>query len=448
MKSWKTLKNVSAAILAGALTVSMAACGNTADTTAGDTKSDGPVEIEIWSWDKNGQNVVDAFNKSQDEVKAKFVLQASNTAIQQNFRNAFKAESGLPDYVQGFAPLTTNVANGWAEDISESIKSILGDYTDAAKSNAQLDGTYYGFPTVGSGQFSLINTDVKAKYGVEDPKTWDEVLELGKKAQADGVKVFNLAGEDPSVLEALAQEAGANWFQIDGDQWKVNFLDKGTLKAADVIQQMIDGDMVSNQTYKDRPSLYSFFDSGNLAFMTTQYWSINGYKTNMPNTSGKWEPFEYPAIDDSGSKTPGIVSQVAFVPAGTDRTHQDAVMKYIHFTNTEEGIEAGRDPETKTTGVPQGRSADTIDIDKYIKANIPENFYSDDDKAFDVVKNATETVLGEFNLGPNYDAWFPELQDQWGKAVAKQQTVKQALENTQQFVADDLKSKGINYTIG
>ena len=439
-----TMKRVGAGVAAVATLVGMAACGSSSNGDDTSSKSSGPTEIEVWSWSTTGQQQADAFNKAQSDVKVKFVLQASNTAQQQNFRNAFEAKGKLPDLVQGFAPLTTNVSNGWAEDITDSIKPILGIFNEGAKANAQLNGKYYGIPVAPAGQYSISDADVLAKYGVEAPKTWDDLLALGKKANADGVKIFNLAGEDPSVLEQLAQEAGGNWFKIKGDKWQVNFLDDGTLKAADIIQQMIDGKMVSNETWTDTGSLYKFFDSGKLAFMTTQYWSVPNFKTNMPNTSGKWEISAYPTIDDT-FKVPGVVSQVDFVPKGTDKAHQDAVMKWEKYINSDEGLEAGRDKASNTIPLPSGLSGD---LTKYVKANIPDGFYSNPDAAVDIIGTATKDVMGGFNLGPNYDAWFPELQDQWGKAVNGQITVKDALKNTQDFVAKDLKSKGINYTIG
>ncbi|WP_163146945.1 ABC transporter substrate-binding protein [Bifidobacterium ramosum] len=443
----KSIKRIAAGVVAVATMTGMAACGSSSDSGSDTaTKSSGPVEIEVWSWDKNGQNGVDAFNKSQNEVKVKFVLQASNTAIQQNFRNAFEAKSKLPDYVQGFAPLTTNVANGWAEDITDTIKPILPYYTDGAKKNVELDGKYYGLPGVAAGTFGVVNTDVLAKYGVDAPKTWDDVLALGEKMKADGGTVMNLAGEDPSGFMQMAEAAGAQWFSTKGDSWVVDLQDEGTQKAIDVIQQLIDGDMVSNQTYQDRPALYNYFDSGKLGLLTMAYWSSTGYKTNMPNTSGKWEAIPFPQFSEGETKIPGILSQVAFIPKGTSKEHQEAVMKWVKWQCTPEGYEATfRDPETKSIGVPAGYTDKTnFDMDKYVDESVPDNFYSNDDEAKKIILDASQNVMGGFDLGPDYDAWFPELQDQWGKAVAKQITLKEAIANVQKFIVSDLKSKGIN----
>lgn len=441
-----------AAAASVACVIGLAACGGSdATQTASSSSASGPVEIEVWGWDKNApKGWVAKYNESQNEVKVNYVLQASNTATQQNFRNAFEAKTKLPDLVQGFAPLTTNVSNGWAEDITDAIQPLLPKFTEGARENAQIDGKYYGLPGAADGTFGLVNTDVLAKYGVEAPKTWDDVIALGEKMKADGGKVFNLAGEDPSGFMQMAQKAGANWFKIDGDSWVVNMQDDATNKAVDIIQKLIDEDLVSNQTYKDKPALYNFFDSGKLGVITLAYWSSTGYKTNMPNTSGKWQAIDYPSISSADEgKVPGYLGASSFIPKGTDRAHQDAVIKMTNWQNTPEGYEAGRDPDTGTLGVPAGRTeAAGLDVEKYAKEAIPDNFYSNNDEAQKVIVNAATNGMGGFDLGPNYDAWFPELQDQWGKAVAKQITLKDAMKNVQDFVVQDLQTKGINVKVG
>ncbi|KFI54230.1 hypothetical protein CPA40_10285 [Bifidobacterium callitrichos] len=447
MKPMKSVKRIVAGAVAVATLVGVAACGSSNDSSDTATKSSGPVEIEVWGWDKNApKGWVAKFNESQKDVKVNYVLQASNTATQQNFRNAFEAKSKLPDFVQGFAPLTTNVSNGWAEDITDAIQPLLPKYTEAAKENAQLDGKYYGLPGAADGTFGLVNTDVLAKYGVEAPKTWDDVIALGEKMKADGGKVFNIAGEDPSGFMQMAQKAGANWFTIKGDSWVVNMQDKATNEAVDIVQKLIDEDLVSNQTYKDKPALYNFFDSGNLGMITMAYWSASGYQTNMPKTAGKWEPIKFPSITSADEgKVPGITSQSAFIPKGTSREHQDAVIKMVNWLATPEGYEAGRDPDNGTLGVPSGYTDKAgLDVEKYASEAVPEGFYSDNAKAKEIIVDAATNGMGGFDLGPNYDAWFPELQDQWGKVVAKQIKLKDAMKNVQDFVVQDLKSKGIN----
>jgi multiple sugar transport system substrate-binding protein len=428
---------LSAALAAAAM---LSACAGGAAPAAQQTQS-GPVTIDVWGWNaETGKLVADAFNAAQSDVKVNYVLQASNTATQTNFRNAMEAKSGVPCLVQGFAPLTTMVVNGWAQDITGALEKSVDQYNDGAKAAAQVNGRYYGLPAGADGQFMIINKDTYDKFGVKVPTTWQEFVDAGKTFKAQGVDVTNLAGEDPSTLMNLAQQGGSEWFAIDGDKWKVNFTDKATLAAADIIQQLIDNDLVSNQTYKDKPALYSYFDSGKMASTTTQWWSLTGYQTNFPSTSGHWEAVPIPQFSADKKATPGR-STPSFVPVGCD--NPDAVVKFADWLATPEGIQAGRNPKTQSLGLPTSLK----DPSPYVKDIVPKGFFVDDSKAADVIVDAQKATVGKFELGPNYDAWFPELQDQWGKAVAGKIKLSEALKNVQTFVAEDLKKKGISYTV-
>ncbi|MBL0888701.1 ABC transporter substrate-binding protein [Myceligenerans indicum] len=431
--------------VAAATTMSLAACssdGSAAEPTGPDEPA-GPVSIEIWGWNaETGEQLVDAFNAAQDDVEAEYVLQASNVATQTNFRNAFEAGEDVPCLVQGFAPLTTMVVNGWAQDITDSVTPSESIYSEGALAAAKVNDRYYGLPSGSDGQFLIYNTATFDKAGLDVPTTWEEYVEVGKKFKKDGVDIANLAGEDPSTLMNLAQQAGAEWFAIDGDRWVVNFLDEGTLKAADIMQQLVDNDLVSNETYQDKPALYAYFDSGNMASTTTQWWSLGGYQTDMKKSGGDWAATAIPQFEDATEPvTPGRTTP-AFVPVGCD--DPDAVMAYVDWLASDEGIEAGRNKESGAVGFP----TQIPDPSAYADDVVPPDFFVDDAEAADVIVDAQAHVIGKFELGPDYDAWFPELQDQWGKAVAGEQTFADALAAVQGFVASDLDDKGISYTLG
>lgn len=417
--------------------------GNAAqtDTPTAPGSSD-PVTIEIWGWNaETGDQIAEAFNQAQNEVVAEYVLQASNTATATNFRNAMEANNNTACLVQGFAPLTTMVVNGWAQDITDVMSGSEELYNEGALASAQINGRYYGLPTGADGQFLIVNQATFDEYGVAVPTTWAEFVEAGLAFKEHGVHVTNLAGEDPSTLINLAQQAGAEWFGIDGDQWLVTFTDEGTLEAADIIQQLIDEDLVSNQTYQDRPALYDYFDSGSMAATTTQWWSLGGLQENLHDTAGDWVATTFPQFDSSGEPvTPGR-STASFVPVDCD--HPEAVVKFVDWLTTPEGIEAGRNPETGAIGFP----TQIPDPSDYVDAIIPQGFFADDAEAADIIVQAQRDTIGYFEMGPNYDAWFPEMQDQWGKAVAGEITLVEALEAVEMFTASDLESKGISYSV-
>ncbi|GAA4690259.1 multiple sugar transport system substrate-binding protein [Promicromonospora umidemergens] len=422
----------------------LSACSADASSAgaAGDTEPAGPVTIEVWGWNaETGEQTAEAFNAAQDDVTVKYVLQASNVATQTNFRNATEAGSGVPCLVQGFAPLTTMVVNGWAQDITEQVEGSVDLYNEGALAAAQVDGRYYGLPSGSDGQFLIVNQKTFDKYDVEVPATWDEFVEAGRELGPHGVDITNLAGEDPSILMNLAQQAGAEWFAIEGDQWVVNFTDEKTVAAADVLQPLIDEDLVSNQTFMDKPALYKYFDSGKMASTTTQWWSLTGLQTNLADSGGDWSAHPVPQFADATAPvTPGRTLP-SFVPEGCE--NPGAVVAYTDWLTTPEAIEAGRNAETGAVSFP----VQVPDASDYVDAVVPEDFFVDDKAAGEQIVTAQDRVIGKFELGPNYDAWFPELQDQWGKAVAGDITLQEALTAVQEFVAADLDDKGISYTV-
>ena len=416
--------------------------GTPAASTETEGEAAGPVTIEVWDWNaETGEQIADAFNEAQDDVEVKFVLQASNVATQTNFQNAMEAGSGVPCLVKGFAPLTTMVVNGWAQDITEQVEGSADLYNEGALSAAQVNGQYYGLPSGSDGQFYIVNQKPFEKYDVEVPTTWDEFVEAGRELGAHGVDITNLAGEDPSSLMNLAQQGGAEWFAIDGDQWVVNFTDDGTLAAADIFQQLIDEDLVSNQTYMDKPALLKYFDSGKMASVTTQWWSLGGYQVGFTDSAGDWAAHPIPQFADAAAPvTPGRTLP-SFVPVGCEEP--EAVMAYTDWLTTPEAVEAGRNAETGAVGFP----TQIQDPSPYVEEVVPKDFFTDEKAVGEEIVAAQETVIGKFELGPNYDAWFPELQDQWGKAVAGKITLEEAMTAVEEFVASDLESKGISYTV-
>jgi multiple sugar transport system substrate-binding protein len=437
----KKVLSVAAAMAAIGL---VSGCGSSAAPSAPAADA-GPVTIDVWGWDaESTQHVVDAFNASHDKIKVKYVLQASNTATQTNFRNVMESKKDIPCWIPGTGPITTALVNGWAQDITQYVDPIKDTYSKGAQAAAQVDGKFFGFPAGPSATFMMANKAVYDKYGLAVPKTWEDFVTVGKELKTHGVTVINLAGEDPSTLLQMSQQAGASWFAIDGDKWKVNLQDDATMKAVDIIQQLVDNDLVAHQTYKDKPALYSYFDSGQLATVPLAWWSMGGYQTNFKASLGQWQAVDVPQFKDAKEFVSSGVADPGFVPVGCE--HPAAAVEYINWASTsKDAIEAGRSQKTGSVGVP----TNLADVSAYTADVVPDKIFGTQPAAEvgAVISKAQNAAVGKFERGPDYDAWFPEMQDQWGKAMAKQITLKQAMANVQAFIAKDLDSKGIKYEV-
>ncbi|MFB6850187.1 extracellular solute-binding protein [Streptomyces sp. NPDC056373] len=181
--------------------------------------------------------------------------------------------------------LATFAADGLLTDITEVAAPYKPRYTVPAWNAVSPGGATYGIPTGSSPLFTAYRADLFQKYGIKAPTTWDDVIAAGRAAQKKNknVKIFYMAGEDPSTLVDLSWQAGAQWYKIDGDHWVIDFTSPEALKAGDVVQQLIDGNLASNASYA-APGVFKTWDLGKTVLMTTSTWQLPGtHPADVPN---------------------------------------------------------------------------------------------------------------------------------------------------------------------
>lgn len=99
-------------------------------------------------------------------------------------------------------------------------------------------------------------------------------------------------------------QAGAHWYAIDGDSWKVDFQDEGSLKAADVIQQIIDDDLNSKLSFADYAAVQRNYDKGGTVTRQISTWQMSGMVQNFTDSFGKWALSPWPTYQGEAAKTP------------------------------------------------------------------------------------------------------------------------------------------------
>lgn len=437
-----TTKRWLTAGLALCLAAAMAACGDSEETASG------PVEVEMWNWgtETEVQPVVDKFNATHDKIKVKYVKQADNPTTATGLRNAVAAGQGIPCLVQNFGEVPSLLAEGLLADVTEPLKPYIDDglFNEAAVKGAEVQGKYYGIPGGAEPAYFMINRAVYDKYGVAVPKTWDDVIAAGKALKPHGVQVMNLAGEDPSTLVNLVQQAGGSWYAVEGDAWKVGFLSPESLKAADVVQQLVDNGIVANQTYQDRPALIAYFDEGKMVSLMTQVWQLGNYEINFKKSVGNWQPVDLPQYSDATEFATPAHGSPTLVPKGC--THlKEATEAGVWFATSKDAIEASFNDETGAYPWP----GSIPDPSPWIEQSVPEKLFGTHRAdAVPVWLKSSKAGIDPWVIGPNYTGVFKELQDQWAQAVTKKITFQQLLQNMQKFTVDDLKTKGINVVEG
>ncbi|MET7328238.1 extracellular solute-binding protein [Nonomuraea sp. NPDC005650] len=434
------LKAATAAILATSVT--LAGCGGGPPAAA--PRGSGPVTITWWSWDelKYLDPVVAKFNATHDRIKLKVVKQADNPGTAANLRNVVAAGQDVPCLVKNFGEVPGLAGEGLLTDVTEAFEpyTAKGLYNAASYAGAQAGGRYYGVPSGFGPSFMMINRAVYDKHGIAPPRTWDELVAAGKQLKKHGVYVMNLAGEDPSTLVNLVQQAGGSWYRAEGDTWKVDFLSPESLKAAQVVQQLVDNDLAANQTYQDRPALISYFDSGKMVSLPTSTWQLANYELNYKKSLGDWQPVDLPQFADAAQFVTPAHGGAILVPKGCAHV-KEAVEAGVWMATSKDAVDASYQQDTKQYSWPGA----VPDPSPWIDSAVPEKLFgARRGEAEQVILKAVKAGRDPWTVGPNYTGVFAELQDQWARIVTKKITVRQALEHLQKFTVDDLKAKNIN----
>ncbi|MFD5264674.1 ABC transporter substrate-binding protein [Streptomyces sp. NPDC058335] len=428
-----------AAVAGIALTGLLSACGGSDD---GDPSASGPVTLPFWGWANGQEAVVKAFNASHKDIQLKYTKVTDQLTMQKQLTNAVKA-GDAPCLIQNTAEYVTSwVSQGALADITQYVGPSKDKFNPGSWAGAQVQGKVYGVPTSSSPNFTIYRSDVFQKYGLEAPATWDDFIAVGKELKKHGVKITNFAGEDPSTLEVLAMQAGAHWYSVDGNAWKVDFQDAGTLKAAKVIQDIIDNDLNSTLSFADYAAVQRNYDDGGTVTRQISTWQMAGMVQNFTKSYGKWALSPWPAFTGEAPKTPAGTNLTGSVTLVSKQcAHQKQAAEAALWISTDPAaVKTMASPETGNGVMPA-----LADSDSYIAESIPEKLLgSDYQPAQQVVKDSLSTVTTDWAFGPNWTAMFTELQAGWAKVVSKEQKVADLLAHMQKWTVDDLKSRGIN----
>ncbi len=219
---------------------------------------------------------------------------------------------GLRDYVE----------QGLVDSISElsqdEYPQLVDRYLPGALSAAVVDDDVYGLP-INNMQPAVFlgNKDVFDKLGVEPPATWDDLLELVKKAKAEGVSAFALAGQSkwpqlPWLAYLVDRIGGPEVFNAiennEPDAWS----NPAVLEAAKMIQELVEaGAFVEDYaaiSYESGAAEALVFTgkAGALLMPSTAYSNIAASAPEFVE-QGKLIYFEFPAIE-GGKGDPGNLS--------------------------------------------------------------------------------------------------------------------------------------------
>ncbi|WP_422935262.1 extracellular solute-binding protein [Sinomonas sp. P47F7] len=308
------LRYAATAFAAGALAVTLAACGSGGPGGSA-VSSD---SATMWGLTGGNQPVlqksVDAWNKanSSESIKLDFF---ANDAYKTKVRTAVGAGQG-PTFIYGWGGgvLKSYVDAGQVDDLGSFLAqnpSVKDRYLPSVLQNGQVNGKQYAIPNNNAQPVVLyFNKDLFAKIGAQPPKTWDELMALVPKFKAAGIAPFSLGGQskwpDLMWLEYLVDRIGGPQAFADIAANKPNaWSNPAVVEALTKIQQLVDAggfingfSSIAADSNADQALLYT----GKAAMILQGGWIYQSLKTNAADAikGGKIGWTTFPTV--SGGK--------------------------------------------------------------------------------------------------------------------------------------------------
>lgn len=361
----------------------LAACGgnnggNTTDTTAGGTTSDETgkaVDVTFW----HAMNVphqeaitelTKKFNDSQKDVVVKEMNQGDYSSLQQSI---------MASGVSGDLPTMAQLTPGLAPDLADNglLQSLEGLFvSDSGFTQEEMDDIYEGFiggsmykgemytvPFSKSTRVMFYNKGVLDEYGVDVPKTWDEVIALGEKMveKSDDRVAMGLENGIEMEFETIARQNGSPFIQADPLKADIN-----SPESVEALEFMMNAfDKGYARTAGEDGYFSGPFARGESALYIGSSAGVAHVKPSADENELDWGTAEIPTFNNKELTLFAGNDLGLFTSASEEE--QKAAMSFIHFLLEPENTAYW---SMQTGYVPIRRAAlDVEDYKKFIEEN-------------------------------------------------------------------------------
>jgi raffinose/stachyose/melibiose transport system substrate-binding protein len=179
------------------------ACAPSTDSSGG--SDDDGTTLEVWSWRTEDvdeyEKIFDAYEAEHEGVTVEFKPYVA-TEYDTILSTGLSAEGG-PDVAQlraygGLQPLCEagRLVELEGQDVDTS--AISDDVLQGAR--CESDGGLYGVPFASQALVVYYNKAIFEEHGLEEPKTWEELMDISTTLQDAGVTPYAVTGKDNWVL--------------------------------------------------------------------------------------------------------------------------------------------------------------------------------------------------------------------------------------------------------
>jgi multiple sugar transport system substrate-binding protein len=433
--SMKTLRTTTAAVAAGTLVAVLGACGSGDSGGGSSDPADGPVEITYMGWVPKAEDVVDAWNEAHPDVQVVYSPVANGQEAYPKIRSSVQAGDGGCLAQLTYDQVSSFVADGMLMDVSDYVGDAEGTFLDWTWSQVSPGGATYAIPQDTGPMAMYYRADLFEQLGIEVPTTWDEFAAAAKTVHAaDPSKTLTyLATDDSSTVAAYAWQRGAQWFAIDGEQWRVGIDDAASIEAAEFWQGLLDsGDIATTKRWD--PGFYAELNQDKYLAMIGAAWNTALIEANVADSAGQWRVAPMPTVDGSDATANSGGSAVA-VLKGCE--HPEQAVEFATWLNSsEESLDV---LAASDGGGLYPAAVEALDFDV---VNQTSDFFGGQNIA-EVFADSAKKVNTDWAWGPTYSTTDTGLTDGLASVATGASTLPAVLTDLQTATQTAMKDRGI-----
>ncbi|TBL80712.1 extracellular solute-binding protein [Paenibacillus thalictri] len=446
------LKQISFGVLAAALAVTTAACGNGDKAASGDQKQGAEpkkkvTHLNFWGAippETGPQELVDAWNKAHPDIQVTYTRFVNDDSGNTKLEAALLA--GNVDVYINYAWETMQ------KRITSKLLEPLDPFLDKENFNLEENfgkhpyetgGKRYFMPTNGgSNAFIMYNKNMLEAAGIKIPDkwTWDDYMKIAKQlTKGEG---------NNKIYGSIEATAGNHWASpaqtlLNGDYTykegkpESNFDDPAFLKSLQIRYQMenIDQSQVPLIEMKaSKMDMSSEFTKGHVAM-------INNYNSLLRDIR---DPEKYPhdfvtAFAPMPTLTPeqneiwsgGLREWISMSPQASNK---EAAYQFLKYYATD-----GYYPMINSVRIPAWKKANTDDITKYFLGDKRDKLFDLDSFKKYVLNNPMHRNLDRVRT-EGAAKILQIMTEESEKALLKEQSVEDAIKNMKKKSDDAIKS--------
>ncbi|MCR2799498.1 extracellular solute-binding protein [Microbacterium sp. zg-Y818] len=412
--------------------VVLALAGCSAGGSSDADSEDGPVTLEYWAWGTAQKPLVDAWNASNPDIQVNHTDAGGGSDSSAKLVTAARADNAPDVALVEYNTLPAMIVAGVASDITEHIGDLEEQFSPGVWGQATFDGASYGVPQDAGPQALTYNKARFDELGIAVPKTWAEFADAAAAVRAADPDSYitTFAPAEFGGFAGLAQQAGAEWWTVDGDTWTVGFDDDASVAVAEYWQDLIDRDLVRAEPLLT-PEWNAQLNDGKILSWPAGLWAagvINGVAGDM---AGQWAMAPLPQWTE-GDPAVAFQGGSAVVVTSSSK-HPEAAAKFASWMASE---------EASAIQIQEGQYPASLVGQRLTLESEPPSLMSGQTDYWEIAAQIAAETIPEITWGPNVNVASSAFQDAMSAAATNGTPLRDALTETEEVVLRDMETSG------